>query len=215
MPYMNDGEFIVPNVEKEEGKCNSRVKNIPDDMDVDEAYCANKAGFRTDHIGSGRCYLHGGATPGAPDGNINAEKHGLYTERQRYYEKRGEKEQLWIDAIVESLLDDMPGGDDPSFAKLQMVRNIAIDMHKLRNANEYIDEVGVVHRDKTVGYTDDGKPIKEDQENSINIAYDRLNRTMTKQLKELGILDDPDTQQAEANQNIAQELAKMREERDR
>lgn len=25
--------------------------------------CANAAGFKTDHLGAGRCYLHGGATP--------------------------------------------------------------------------------------------------------------------------------------------------------
>jgi len=37
---------------------------------------------------------------------------------------------------------------------------------------------------------------------------------LTKQLKELGILSDPDSQQAEASQNIANELAQMRESRD-
>lgn len=171
----------------------------------------NHAGFRTDHVGEGRCYLHGGCTP---KGLTNAETHGIYTERQRYYENRSELEQNWIDAVVESLLDDMPGGDNPSFAKLQMVRNIAIDMHKQRNANDYIDEIGVVHRDKTVGYTDDNRPIKEDQENAINIAYDRLTRTITRQMKELGILDDPESQKAESQQNLASELAKLRESRE-
>ncbi|AGM11333.1 terminase small subunit [Halogranum tailed virus 1] len=201
----------MPNKEKEDGKCNARVRRIPEDWDVDEAYCANIAGFRTDHKGNGRCYLHGGATP---KGLNNAEKHGLYSNRQNYYKNRSDSERAWIDAVVESLLEDMPGGDDPSFAKLQMVRNIAIDMHKTKRANDYIDEVGVVHKDKTVGYTDDGRPIKEDQENAINIAYDRLNRTLTRQMKELGILDDPDSQNAEAKQNIADELAALREARE-
>lgn len=204
----------MPTKEPKDGKCGAKVKNIPDDMDVDVAYCNNKAGFRTGNLGDGKCYLHGGATPSQHAGNVHAEKHGLHTERQRYYKKRSDAEQAWMDAVVESLLDDMPGGEDPSFAKLQMVRNIAIDMHKLRNANDYIDEVGVVHKDKTVGYTDDGQPIKEDQENAVNVAYDRLNRTMTRQLKELGILDDPDTQEAEAKQDIASELSKLREARD-
>jgi len=119
-----------------------------------------------------------------------------------------------MDAVVESLLDDMPGGNDPSFAKLQMVRNIGIDMHKAKRANNYIDEVGVVHKDKTTGYTDDGRPIKEDVENPINIAYDRLNRTLMRQCKELGILDDPESKNAEAKQNIADELAALRDARD-
>jgi len=87
-------------------------------------------------------------------------------------------------------------------------------MHKAKRANNYIDEVGVVHKDKTTGYTDDGRPIKEDVENPINIAYDRLNRTLTRQMKELGCLSDPDSQQADAQQNIADELAALRDARD-
>jgi hypothetical protein len=122
-------------------------------------------------------------------------------------------EQRWMDAVEQSLLDDLPGSGEPSFAKLQMIRNISIDMHKTKRANEYIDDVGVVHKDKTVGYTDDGRPIKEDQENALNVAYDRLNKTITRQLKELGILDSPDKQQAEAEQNIADELSELRKSR--
>lgn len=183
-------------------------------MDSDVAYCEQPLGFRTDHAGEGRCYLHGGASKSTNEGNTYAQKHGLYTNRQSYYDNCSDKEQMWIDSVVESLLDDAPFGDNPPFAKLQMVRNIAIDMHKLQRANDYIDEKGVVHKDKTVGYTDDGQPIKMDEENVLNVAYDRLNRTMTRQLKELGILDDPDSKQAEAQANIASELAELRKQRD-
>lgn len=195
--------------------CNAKIRDhrVPDEWDQDVAYCANKAGFRTDHVGDGRCYLHGGCASTANKGNTHNEKHGLYTNRQTYYENTSTEEQQWIDAVVDSLLDDAPFSAD-NMAKLQMVRNIAIDMHKQRRANQYIDEVGVVNKDKTVGYTDDGRPIKEDQENVLNVAYDRLNRTQTRQMKELGLLEDPDTQQAEADANIAQELSKLREESD-
>lgn len=203
----------MPHKQKQDGCCNARVRNIPDDMDVDEAYCANPEGFRCDDPDAKRCYLHGGASLPTNKGNTNAEKHGLYTNRQSYYKNCSDVEKQWIDAVVESLLDDAPFGQDPPFAKLQMVRNVAIDMHKLQRANDYIDEKGVVHRDKTVGYTDDGRPIKMDEENVLNISYDRLNRTLTRQLKELGILDDPDSQQADAQRDIASELAAMRESR--
>lgn len=198
----------MPHDTKQDGYCNANVKQ-------GEGYCANRAGFRTDHVGDGRCYLHGGLTEnaGAPEGNTNAETHGLYTDRQSYYEDRTDDEKEWIDAITESLLLDAPFDKD-NFAKYEMVRNIAIDMHKLRRANDYIDHKGVVHRDKTVGYTDDGKPIKMDEENVLNVAYDRLNRTLTRQLKELGILDDPDSKRAEAEASIAKELAKQRRKRD-
>ncbi len=206
----------MPNKDTDdEWYCNAKIRDhrVPDEWDQDIAYCANKAGFRTDHTGEGRCYLHGGASVEANKGNTHAETHGLYTNRQSYYENRSDEQQAWIDAVVESLLDDAPFSAD-NMAKLQMVRNIAIDMHKQQRANDYIDEVGLVEKDKTVGYTDDGKPIKEDQENVLNVAYDRLNRTQTRQMKELGLLDDPESQQAEANNNIANELSNLRSDRD-
>lgn len=204
----------MPDKEPQEDHCGAKVRDrqVPEDWDQDVGYCANVAGFRTDHKGEGRCYLHGGISTN--HGTNYAEKHGLYSDRQNYYNNRSEGEQAWIDSVVESLLDDAPFGPD-NFAKMQMVRNIAIDMHKLQRANDYIDDKGVVHKDKTVGYTDDGRPIKQDEENVLNVAYDRLNRTMIRQLKELGVLDDPDSKQAEAQQNIASELSELRAARER
>jgi hypothetical protein len=210
----------MPNLEPESDKCNAKVRNYPDDWpenedgELKQGYCANPSGFRTSNS-DGRCYLHGGAAVEVNRGNTYNETHGLYTNRQPYYDNRTRKERNWIDAVIESLLDDMPGGDaDPSIAKLEMIRNIAIDMHKERRANEYIDEVGVVHKDKTIGYTDDGRPIKEDQENPLNITYDRLSRNIVRSMEKLGVLDDPESQKADAQQNIANELSSLRDSRE-
>lgn len=203
----------MPDKEPHEDHCGAKVRErqVPADWDQDVGYCANKAGFRTDHVGDGRCYLHGGLSES--EGNNNAEKHGMYADRQNYYENRSVREQQWIDSIVESILDDAPFGPDAKY-KLEMVRNTAIDMHKLQNANDYIDEKGVVHKDKTVGYTDDGKPIKMDEENVLNIAYDRLDRNVTRKLEKLGVMDDPESQKAEAQESIASELSALREARE-
>lgn len=204
----------MPTKEPAEGKCGAKIRDhrVPDEWDQDVGYCKNKAGFRTDHVGDGRCYLHGGVVK-EDDGRGRPIEHGMYAKRQNYYKECDDAEQRWIDSVAESLLDDAPFGPD-SFAKMQMIRNIAIDMHKLQSANDYIDDVGLVHKDKTVGYTDDGRPIKQDEENVLNVSYDRLNRTMTRQLKELGILEDPDSQQAAAQENIASELSELRKARD-
>lgn len=205
----------MPHKEPKEDYCSAKIREhrVPDEWDQDVAYCANRSGFRTDHFDEGRCYLHGGCSKSVNEGNNYAEKHGLYADRQNYYKNRSPEAQQWIDAVVESLLDDAPFDGD-NFAKMQMVRNIAIDMHKMQDANTFIDQTGLARTDKTVGYGPDGSPIKEDKENPINVTYDRLNRTMTRQLKELGILDDPDSQQAEANQNIANELSELRSARE-
>lgn len=41
--------------------------------------CKSLAGQGTDHLGTGKCRLHGGASKGAPKGNKNAQKHGIYS----------------------------------------------------------------------------------------------------------------------------------------
>jgi len=47
-------------------KCGAKKKRGP-------GHCTNKAGYKTDDVGQGRCYLHGGATP---------IKHGRYSSVQ-------------------------------------------------------------------------------------------------------------------------------------
>ena len=41
--------------------------------------CRRPAGWGTDHVGEGRCKLHGGKSTGAPKGNQNAKKHGFFS----------------------------------------------------------------------------------------------------------------------------------------
>ena len=40
--------------------------------------CANPKGYKTDHVGTGKCFLHGGESTGAPKGNKNAVTTGEY-----------------------------------------------------------------------------------------------------------------------------------------
>lgn len=44
----------------------------------DGSPCKKPAGAGTNHLGTGRCKLHGGASDGAPNGNQRAVKHGIY-----------------------------------------------------------------------------------------------------------------------------------------
>ena len=54
--------------------------------------CQLKAGWGTDHVGEGKCKLHGGASKGPPKGNKNARKHGVYESVIRDQLKDEEKE---------------------------------------------------------------------------------------------------------------------------
>lgn len=173
-------------------------------------------GYGTDHKGEGNCKYHGGAGEQFEEGNNENEKHSLYSKRSLYYENRNAEEKAWIDTLISSMLDDAPFTKD-DFQKFQMLRNIAIDMHKLRTANDYMEENGLIEEDFV--RDEDGNPIirdgeyvTESKENPINLVYDRVNRTKTKEMKELGLLDDPDSRQADAQQNIATQLSQLRED---
>ncbi len=63
--------------------------------------CRKPAGWGTDHPGSGKCRLHGGAGSGPPKGNSNSRKHGLSAERCKVTELRRELESRLAAAEAE------------------------------------------------------------------------------------------------------------------
>lgn len=198
----------MSNDEWTEGKCNASPTQ-------DGGYCALTAGYDTDHLGEGKCKYHGGRG-GAPNGNTNGEKHGIYTQRSTYYQNLSGEEKAWVDALVESMLGDAPFTKD-NFQKFQMLREIGIDMHKKRQGNDYTAEEGLVQ--ENVVRDDEGDPIMRDgelvtetEENPVNLAYDRLDRTMTSKMKKLGLLSSPEDKKAEAQQSVSEQLSKLREE---
>lgn len=60
---------------------------------------------------NGRCKLHGGTNPGAPKGNQNARKHGIYSDTLT-----ADEQGLWDEISIGSLDDDI------RIAKLQLRR---------------------------------------------------------------------------------------------
>jgi len=154
---------------------------------------------------NGRCYHHGGASTGnpdgAPEGNDRAVKHGVYQDMDAYYQGQPEEDQAFIDSVFDSLLTDAPF-DDTNVAKAEKLWQVAIDLHKRRSANEYLEDEGLV---TTVSYTDDGQPIED--EHYLNVTYDRLGKETTRALKELGVLDDPDSEKADAAESLVQILS--------
>jgi len=55
---------ILPPKKDPTDTCNSRTKTGD--------YCTQKSGWATDHVGTGRCKLHGGASTGRPKKNFSA-----------------------------------------------------------------------------------------------------------------------------------------------
>jgi len=201
--------------------CNARKWNWEDDEEREQqlfnGYCNNRAGYKTDHVGAGRCTYHGVAGS-VYELKTNAANELWYTHGYNYSDARPPEEQVWMDELVRSMLNDAPFSAD-NFQKFQMLREIAIDTHKKRQSNDYTAEEGliqenIVRDDEGDPVMRDGELVTEDEENPINVAYDRLDRTMTRKMKELGLLDDPESQKAQSGESIAEQLSKLRQESD-
>lgn len=67
--------------------------------------CKRPAGWGTEHPGNGRCKLHGGRSPGAPEGN----KHAVTT---------GEYETIWLDQLDEQERELYPRINPDAMAQL-------------------------------------------------------------------------------------------------
>lgn len=151
--------------------------------------------------GSDKCYHHGGASTGAPEDNGNAESHGLRSDREKWFKRHREDVADDVQILVESYVEDAPFGFE-STAKVDKLTELCIDQVRLREANKWLRDEFL--KEETVAVSDDGRPIKKLVENPAHMPRDRIKRTNIKGLKELGILDDPDTAQAQAERELAQ-----------
>lgn len=146
--------------------------------------------------GSERCRMHGGASPGAPKGNQNSARHGLYSDPANVLDDLAEKDPEgydWILKKYDSYLDDAPFEDGS--AKADQLKQICVQEFIIWRASGLQLENGIVVATNEPEGNKYGDRIKD---HPVNKPLDRMQRTVTSRLKELGILDDPESQQANA-----------------
>jgi hypothetical protein len=163
--------------------------------------CGHPEGWGTEND-TGPCKFHGGEA-GAPEDNGNAETHGLTADREKWFERHREDAEPLVRAIVESYVEDAPFGFE-NVAKVDMLTEVAIDQARLRQSNDYLDEFLT---EQVVGQDEDGRPIKRVEENPAHMPRARIKRDNIRTLKELGILDDPDSKQADAVDSLVTALS--------
>lgn len=170
--------------------------------------------------GQNRCRHHGGATPGSPDGfpegarkeqpfeegNQKAAKHGLTSRPKYYFENLDEQEKGYVRAVYEGFMADAPFGGDNE-GKSGIVWEIAINHHKRLHADDWLQENA--YQTKT---DENGNQILD--EHPAHQVYDRLARTDVRRLKELGILDDPDTDKADSVGDLASAIDSVKGDED-
>lgn len=134
---------------------------------------------------------------GAPEFNDYAVKHDLRSDHLKYYERQSETDQKLISEMAESTLSRAPYPETDRDVVVACFL-AAIDDHKRLKANDYIEEHGLIV-ENVVDYDEDGDPVVKKEENPANLPYARLSRDGLRTKKEYGALNDPDTQQAEAD----------------
>jgi len=160
--------------------CGATKRNGEDEV------CKLPAGWGTEHVGEGRCKLHGG-NAGAPDGNQNAAKHPLHADPHHYYQSLDEEQQRFIDELAGVIQDRIyETAEEIDHMDLVLSRRVAIDLHIVSKASDYIaNESGLLQE---VGPWEAPAPLLEEVR-----QYDE---SIFKNLKKLGVLDtseDSDT----------------------
>lgn len=169
--------------------------------------CGHPAGWGTDND-TGPCKYHGGLggdvgdERGAPEGNQNATRHGIHSDPANVLDDLAEnnpKAYEWVERKHDSYLDTAPF--ELGSGKADQLRMICVREYCVWRATGVQVRDGMLKKTHIQG--SDGELHEVEDEHSINIAIDRAERTITRRLKELGILDDPDSAQAGATDNLA------------
>lgn len=214
--YLREG-FTLTRVELRPSEASDDADTTWIEVADDDPYVTNHG---TDHVGfcerwpvksndSERCPMHGGLTPDedtAPEDNLRAMTHGLHAKRSSYYEQMDDEEKVLVEEFVDDWLE-LSTYDRDNTSVVNELYRIAVDQIRLWNAQDEFEK-GIVYEQYEDIDPESGR-VETDQENPANLPYDRLDRTTFRKLKDLGVLDDPESQQAEATESLAEKFANV------
>lgn len=181
------------------------------DLETKDGYCDDRPSYSDGLCGRHTGTLVRSAKPDASEAQTPTAKGNYTVKRSEYYNELPDEEKAMVDGIVNDFLQDAPFSPENQ-AKMKLLRNVAIDMHKKELSDEYISYEGM-SVEKNDGYHEEFGPIQNDEENPLHLTSDRLTRTNIKVLKELGILgNSPDARQAEASEGILDVLSSEEED---
>ncbi|WP_459191837.1 hypothetical protein [Halosimplex sp. J119] len=212
----------VPEQDPTDESCMGRRWGKQDGKKVFRGYCGAWPGKGTDHVGEGRCDRHGGAggsggereDAGAPEDNTNAVTHGAYADHNSYYnEILGDKMREFVDDVFEDYLQQYRElhGEPPLGIEAELFRisvTHAKDIGLDRWADERPDELDSGHplvdketTKKSITNRYGESEVVEQRryrESVVTKAQKRLSIDRRQWLKDLGLLEDPQSQTADA-----------------
>lgn len=171
----------------------------------------------------GKCHFHGGSTPtaeenprqgrGDQEGNQNAQTHSLYSTPEYLKDHLEPHHEEAYVAMYESLCaryEDVHAQEPDYFAKKRLSR-VCIETVKEDLVDEWLaenaDESGNLLIEH-VEFEQDGREVSFDRPNQIIESMTALKRETRLTLKDMGLLRDPDTRQAEATGTLAASIKK-------
>lgn len=179
------------------------VENVTNRDKELQGYCEK---YPMKEEGTSVCYSHQGGGPA--EGNTNAMTHGLYAQRTNFYQALGQEDKQFVEAMVDSWVNQAPfGRDNPGM--VNTLYRVAIDQLRAWFAiDEFVDENGSLEGVTKVQEVEiDGEYVELEDEHPANMPYSRLSNDIRMELKDLGVYDSPEQQQAEATSSLAQKLS--------
>jgi len=168
------------------------------DLDSREGTCDQKGSYPDD-----RCGMHTSHETDYDDTRVTNKKHGLYS--SEYYESLSDEDKKFIDMISDDLLEKSYYNEEDE-SMVEKCRQIAIDLHQKRRADGYIAKKGMT-QENTVGVHEQYGEITETEENTLFITKDRLSREARLNMKDLGILDQDNSQTEKAAKSLVESLS--------
>lgn len=153
-----------------------------------------------------RCAYHSNSSEnemGGEDWNPNY-KHGLYKDRGGYYKGLPDSDQEFIDAVADDLINKSKF-EKSDISALEKCRQVAIDLHQRRRADEFIHKKGMTQTNE-VGFHEEYGVMEEEKENVLFVTKDRLSRESRMMMKDLGIFDQ-DSKTEEAAESLIESLS--------
>jgi len=165
------------------------------------------------------CHHHKGLQDGqAEEGNQRATKHGLYAVpeylKAHFTESQEDRYVAYFEALC-TRYEHRLGNEPDAFAKDRLSR-VAIECVKERIADEWLAEQGeatgnLLIEQAIIGQDEEGRPISVEQSNGILKELTALKRETRLTLKDMGLLNDPDTKKAEATEAALAEILSEKE----
>lgn len=192
--YRGERVQLVPGLDPDD-KCNGKKRERDFDGEEGEyfekftGYCENKAGKGTDHLGVGRCSSH---ENDHMIHNQNNATHHMNVDPSKYAENLDPAEEQWIERTSAELMDRIRAihGREPDFLDRILGRMVVIELHIFFKASDYSKDelVQVIIRDGEA-HEETGALVEEVR---------RFSNSIFKNLKNLGVLEDPDSKKADA-----------------